>query len=261
MNRNLNLNLSEIKKDIPSSDDDDKEEDEEDVELINVDLIFNTKSNWYQKSEVYWNGQDATEDAMTGGFPQYNEFDIAQSEKFISKYQKSFGMGRERVADCGCGVGRVSRMLLQRYFDNIDLIEPIPKFLSIACSSLQKSNVKFTAFNTGLQNFEPNALYDAFWIQWPIMYMTDKDAVAFLKRASQHLAPNGKIFVKDNLGTQDLSAPKEYGSFDADDHSLCRTYLHYKSIFEEAGLKILESERLEEWGKDLLPLYLFVLSL
>ena len=234
-------------------------------EEVDPDQIFQIhKDNWYKKSLEYWSSVDPTEAAMTGGASIYDEYDISQSKEFLEKYQRSNQLGNNRIADCGSGVGRVSRQVLQYYFKQIDLIEPVQHLLEKSLEILQNnatdSNAPiYTPINLSLQNWEPNEIYDAFWIQWPLMNLTDQDAIQFLIRAANHLSSNGKIFIKDNLGDWDFKAPKTRGFFDSNDNSFCRTFSHFMEIFHKAGLKVIDGGKVKKWDPKLLPLCLFVL--
>lgn len=47
--------------------------------------------------------------------------------------------GRLRALDCGAGIGRVTKLLLQRHFSKVDLVEQNPAFLKEAKSYLGPS--------------------------------------------------------------------------------------------------------------------------
>lgn len=44
----------------------------------------------------------------------------------------SGGPGNAKALDCGAGIGRITKHLLQRHFQSIDLVEQNPKFLEKA---------------------------------------------------------------------------------------------------------------------------------
>ncbi|KAF9689363.1 hypothetical protein SADUNF_Sadunf01G0084600 [Salix dunnii] len=51
------------------------------------------------------------------------------------------GIDRHLVAlDCGSGIGRITKNLLIRYFNEVDLLEPVSHFLDAACESLLQEN-------------------------------------------------------------------------------------------------------------------------
>jgi protein N-terminal methyltransferase len=49
------------------------------------------------------------------------------------------GPGNQRALDCGAGIGRITKHLLQRHFLKIDLAEQNPKFLEKAKDYLHDS--------------------------------------------------------------------------------------------------------------------------
>jgi protein N-terminal methyltransferase len=220
------------------------------------------KSDWYETSSAYWAKQTPSVDGMLGGYEQLTGFDCFHSRDLIEKYQTAHKnpLGKLCVADCGCGIGRVSHYVLSDYFSEIDLIDPVEHFLTEAVKLLSKSKVTVRQFVSGAQDWVPDRAYDAFWIQWVIMYMTDDDAVAFLQRCKAHLRPNGKIFVKDNLGSKKLDKPKERAEFFEEDRGICRVYSHYLELFASAGVKVVESERQKGWPEDMLALFTWVLQ-
>ncbi|KAF4731946.1 Alpha N-terminal protein methyltransferase 1B [Perkinsus olseni] len=98
------------------------------------------------------------------------------------------------VADCGAGIGRVSREVLTQRFQTIDLVEPCANLLESAQKTL---NPAATApcrverfLQMGVQDFNPEiGRYDVIWNQWCLLYLTDEDLVAYLKRCKAALAP------------------------------------------------------------------------
>lgn len=71
--------------------------------------------------------------------------------------------------DCGAGIGRVSKNLLLKNFDNVEMVEVTKNFISEATNylgeDLAKQVLKFHC--CGLQDFFPEAnKYDCIWIQW-----------------------------------------------------------------------------------------------
>ena len=114
------------------------------------------------------------------------------------------GCAASAIADCGAGIGRVSREVLLRVFDRGDLVEVNPKFVEQAkrcvgttrartllglliCSTLSGENPfvggrsrdltdgrleRFIC--SGLQDFTPEAgRYDAIWSQWVLGHLND----------------------------------------------------------------------------------------
>ena len=236
---------------------------EEEPRVADPDQVFQEyKDGWYQTSTEYWARQDSSVNGMLGGFRELTGVDVLDSEALIDKYQsvRRNPLGREVVADCGCGIGRVSQYCLASHFSHIDLIDPVEHFVDKAVEVLKDENVTTTKIVAGIQDWSPARDYDAYWIQWAIMYLTDEDAIAFLKRCKAKLRPNGLIFVKDNIADSNIKSKREEAQFFVDDRGICRAYCHYLELFEKAGLKTVEIVKQKDWPEDLLPLYTFVLK-
>lgn len=242
-------------------------DENEEVQTADPDKVFEKyKDDWYNVSTAYWSKQEKTADGMLGGFQSLTGFDTLGSREIIEKYQnpgrksKLTKLGNEIIADCGAGIGRVSHFVLVDYFKSIDLIDPVSDFLEVAKQTLAEDKVQVRTFVEGIQTWTPSCDYDAYWIQWAIMYLTDVDAINFLKRCKQHLKKNGYIFVKDNLACANLKEVKEKATFYVEDRGICRVFAHYLALFKAAGLNLIEAAKQENWPSDLLPLYTFVLQ-
>lgn len=241
-------------------------EEEDSFQTANPDAIFEKyKDSWYNVSTSYWAKQEKTVDGMLGGYHELTGFDTLSSREIIEKYQnpprklKLRKLGSSRIADCGCGIGRVSHFALADYFQIIDLIDPVADFIEEAKKLLSEDVVQINTYVSGIQDWVPTTEYDAFWVQWAIMYLKDEDAINFLKRCKEHLNPNGYIFIKDNISSSDLKLQKQKATFYVEDRGICRVYSHYLDLFKQAGLQLVESTPQENWPSDLLPVYTFVL--
>jgi protein N-terminal methyltransferase len=219
-------------------------------------------TDWYPVATGYWARQEASVNGMLGGFEQLTGFDILSAREFIEKYQsrRKNPLGKQSVADCACGIGRVAKWALADYFAEIDLVDAVAHFLDQAADVVAKEGATVRKIVSGIQEWIPDRDYDAFWIQWGLMYLTDVDCVNFLRRCKQHLKPNGLIFVKDNLASADVKAARDTAQFFKEDRGLCRAYQHYCDLFKEANLQFVEGERLKQWPSYMLPLYTFILQ-
>ena len=106
----------------------------------------------------------------------------------------------DKVADCGAGIGRVSKFLLLPRFKHVDLVEQSPRLLEASADYIgPPDNARTTAVLIGLQDFspEPNS-YDIIWIQWVIGHLHDLDFISFFRRCSAGLREGGLIILKDN---------------------------------------------------------------
>ena len=94
--------------------------------------------------------------------------------------------GKERALDCGAGIGRITKHLLQRHFKCVDLVEQNKAFLEkaveyVGCEDTEKPKKQF--FCSGLQDFVPQCqTYDVIWCQWVLGHLTDTHLIEFFKR-------------------------------------------------------------------------------
>ena len=233
-------------------------DNEESVVIADPEKVFQeNKEGWYEKSEKYWEKQDKSDNGMVGGHTEICKADIEQSCELIAKYQQKFKLGRTKCADCGCGIGRVTDECLSKFFSECDLVDPVQSFIDEAVKKVG-GKMKTRSFVTGVQNWEPDTKYDLIWCQWSIMYLTDVDAVAFLKRCKQALNENGIICIKDNIASANKKEKKSNAQFFKEDNGICRTFSHYKILFAMADLELIECEKQKDYPEELLPLYLFV---
>ena len=59
---------------------------------------------------------------MLGGFAKISHTDIEGSSKLLKLLLKEEeGPGRARALDCGAGIGRITKHLLTKFFDSVDL--------------------------------------------------------------------------------------------------------------------------------------------
>ncbi len=118
--------------------------------------------------------------------------DIDGSSKFLKGLFKiddggRGGPGNRRALDCGAGIGRITKHLLQRHFGQVDLVEQNQKFLDQANKYLGPQVVKKVGrlFCSGLQDFEPEkGAYDLIWCQWVLGHLTEPDLEAFFRRCA-----------------------------------------------------------------------------
>ncbi len=104
--------------------------------------------------------------------------------------------------------------------------------------------------------------------------LTDDDLVAFIKRASEHLAPGGHICIKDNVS--------KHGFYlDKDDNSVCRwglsiaslllvcfaAFAHSRStpaqvreILKRTGLTVVKEQIQRGFPPELFPVYMWAIA-
>ncbi|XP_059667613.1 alpha N-terminal protein methyltransferase 1 isoform X2 [Cornus florida] len=209
------------------------------------------KSEWYREGVGYWEGVEASVDGVLGGFGHVNEPDIKGSEVFLNTlFAERFDGGRNRhlvALDCGSGIGRVSKNLLIRYFNEVDVLEPVSHFLEAARENLAPENLMVSDMHKAanfycvpLQEFTPNAgRYDVIWVQWCIGHLADDDFVSFFNRAKGGLKPGGFFILKENIARSGFILDKE-------DRSITRSDLYFKELFNRCGLHVYKSKYIVE---------------
>jgi len=213
------------------------------------------EDEWYSKGAQYWMSVDSNVEGMLGGFGCISTIDVAGSAQFLAELKKGMPHLQRRLAlDCGAGIGRVTRDLLCKFFEKVDLVDQNPKFIEEAKVQLQaKDNIE-NFFVSGLQDFEPQPnRYDVIWIQWVVGQLQDDHFVGFLQKCQKALAPNGSIVVKDNVSRKGFI-------IDNEDSSVTRSRDHMVAIFRESGLKIVKEKTQEGFPRELFPVIMFALQ-
>ncbi|XP_010243926.1 PREDICTED: alpha N-terminal protein methyltransferase 1 isoform X2 [Nelumbo nucifera] len=224
------------------------------------------KTEWYRKGVGYWEGVEASVDGVLGGYGHVDEADVKGSEAFLKNLLVDrFGSGlrnRHLVAlDCGSGIGRITKNLLLRYFNEVDLVEPVSHFLEAARESLVPENSTISDMHKAvnfyllpLQEFTPEAgRYDVIWVQWCIGQLSDDDFVSFFKRAMAGLKPDGFFVVKENVA-------KSGFVLDKDDQSITRSDLYFKELFNQCGLHLYKSKDQKGFPEELFAVKMYALT-
>lgn len=226
------------------------------------------KTQWYRDGVSYWEGVKANMDGVLGGFANVNEPDISCSEDFLNillseRFPPAADARRQPLValDCGSGIGRVTKNLLIRYFNEVDLLEPVSHFLETARETLalgcQTNSDMHKAVNfycVPLQDFTPDtARYDVIWIQWCIGHLTDEDFVSFFKRAKVGLKPGGFFVLKENIARSGFV-------LDNEDRSVTRSDLYFKELFSRCGLHVYKSKDQKGFPEELFAVKMYALT-
>lgn len=103
-----------------------------------------------------------------GGFEDYSDLDIKGSRDFMLQCLSKLGLPKQKQRntkslDCGAGVGRVSNLLLKKFYSEVHLIEVAEPLIEEAKNVLKDYPSKF--FCTSLHTVEPDDKYDVIWAQ------------------------------------------------------------------------------------------------
>ncbi|KAI9293275.1 hypothetical protein K502DRAFT_306556 [Neoconidiobolus thromboides FSU 785] len=191
------------------------------------------KVDFYKDADTYWNSVDTSIDGMLGGFSELDAPDVKQSLQLLTEINLK---DKIRALDCGAGIGRVSKNVLSKVFEKVDLLEQNKKLIIRAKEELGEKEGFEEFFNIGMQEFTPGEKkYDCIWIQWVIGHLTDDDLVSFFERCKKGLKDNGYIVIKDNIS--------KFGYvMDEVDSSFTRSDEIFKTIFKKSDLKLIKEK-------------------
>ncbi|XP_016557978.2 alpha N-terminal protein methyltransferase 1 isoform X2 [Capsicum annuum] len=190
------------------------------------------KSQWYNKGIKYWQGVEATMDGVLGGYGHVNAADIKASEDFLNAILAErfpdAGRGRRLVAlDCGSGIGRVTKNLLIRYFNEVDLLEPVLHFLESARVNLAPENLMVSELH--------------------------KAANFYCVPLQVGLKPGGLFILKENIARTGFV-------LDNEDKSLTRSDSYFKELFNQCGLYIYKMKDQKEFPDELFAVKIYALT-
>lgn len=215
---------------------------------------------WYKDAFNYWEDEEKcpiTDDGVLGGYGALTEADTRDSNVFIDLLKLNRPELRfDVVADCGAGIGRVTKNLLLPRFKNVHLIEQSPRLTEAAPAYLgEEAKGRITCFVQGLQDFQPPcATYDVIWIQWVIGHLHDLDFVNFFRRCATGLRPGGVIILKDNTTANCTFL------VDKEDSSVARHAEYIRLLLRLAGLNIILEREQEGFPEELLPVTMFAIE-
>ncbi|KAL6341146.1 hypothetical protein AAG906_032262 [Vitis piasezkii] len=126
---------------------------------------------------------EASMNGVLGGYGHVNDVDVKGNEVFLKT------------------------LFFERYFNEVDLVEPTSHFLEVARETLASRKLMFSDMHKAanfycvpLQDSTPEAgKYDVIWIQWCIGQLADDDFISFFKRVKVGLKPGGFFVLKENI--------------------------------------------------------------
>lgn len=220
------------------------------------------ETKWYATAQEFWDSPEncpITHDGVLQGFGFLTPSDTEGSNAFLDELAiRNPSLQFGRVADCGAGMGRVSKHLLLPRFQHVDLIEQSPRLSAATAQYLdsEADQSRTTCIVQGLQDFTPDPnTYDVIWIQWVIGHIFDLDAIMFFKRCAAGLKPNGVIVLKDNIASKDYTFV-----VDKEDSSVARSMVYIKLLITLSGLKIDLEKVQTGFPSELTPVMMFAMS-
>lgn len=220
-------------------------------------------STWYDRAAQYYEENcPASLDGVLGGFANITDLDLEGSKRFIRELEAlhpSFQWSSGAAAECGAGIGRVTKgLLISLGVTQCDLIESSARLIAAAPDYLGEAvgQCKCRFFCLGLQEWYPSAsTYSMIWVQWVFCYLTDEDAVAFLKRCSESLVEGGVIVLKENTCDKD-----DDFIVDVDDASVTRSVPYLIQLAEKAGLRLRLQTLQDDFPDEIYPVPMLALE-
>ncbi|EGR29557.1 phosphoethanolamine n-methyltransferase, putative [Ichthyophthirius multifiliis] len=221
-------------------------------------------AQWYLKAAQYWENTEATTNGVLGGFGILHEPDIHDSNEFLDFLNKNFGLQYGRVIDCGAGTGRITKELLLKHFQTVDVVDQNPKYIEHMAQEFNSNPQVQLYITSGLQSLNFTELYDCIWIQWVSNYLTDDDFINFLTRCKNALKKNvnlktclftllyfckqfyikGIIIVKENIANSGFVVDKE-------DNSVTRSEQLFLELFNQVQLVLVADQLQSNFPKEL----------
>ncbi|XP_057503561.1 alpha N-terminal protein methyltransferase 1 isoform X2 [Actinidia eriantha] len=190
------------------------------------------KTQWYTQGVGYWESVEASEDGVLGGYGHVNDPDIKSSEAFLNTLLSDQFTDEKRnrhlvVLDCGAGIGRVTRNLLIRYFNEVDLLEPVSHFLEAAREKLAPEHL--------------------------VVSDSHKASNFYCLPLQGGLKPGGLFVLKENIARAGFVLDKE-------DWSVTRSDSYFKELFQHCGLHIYKSKDQKGFPEELFPVKMYALT-
>jgi galactose mutarotase-like enzyme len=216
--------------------------------------------SWYERAAEYYERNCSTDlEGVLGGFATISDIDLEGSRIFTDELARtrpsSFSWSDGAALECGAGIGRVTKgLLLDLDVWRCDLVESNSRLLSEAPDFIGNGAERCRFFCAALQDWNSprdGTRYSIIWIQWVFCYLTDDDAVDFLRRCAASLVDGGMIVLKENT----CSGSDDY-VVDIDDASLTRSVPYLMVIAKESGLKLVLQKQQTNFPDDIFPVYM-----
>jgi hypothetical protein len=232
------------------------------VQASQRDIFYQSNASWWMAGG-YGGATDDEEMIGDEGGAADAEEGLAFLDKLLDVNSRAHAvpsthtplMQRKLAVDVGAGLGRVTRGILLKRYDEIQLIEGNPAYCKLCKLKIGKKKATRCVFTQCyLQDITPEILggrpVDLIWIQWTLQYLTDLDVVKCLKTLALGMRPFvGVIIVKENrpYGT----AREDRFQMDTpggphERYDITRSDAHHRLLFQMAGLNVISMERGEE---------------
>lgn len=218
----------------------------------------------YTDAISYWTNTPATVTGVLGGYGEETvvpTMDVLGSQHFLRKLKSRMvpPTNYKKIGvDIGAGIGRVTKNMLSKQCDIVDLVEPVKPFceqMETELNDLKLQGKIGEIYQVGMQDWTPEeGKYWIIWCQWCVGHLPDEQLILFFKRCIKGLQPNGTIIVKEN------NTPTDQDDFDDTDSSVTRSDTTFKELFEKSGLKLIATDRQKGLPKELYPVRMYALK-
>jgi len=193
---------------------------------------------------------------MLGGFESLSATDVAGSFGFVRSLLNPGDSRSPPIAlDVAAGIGRVTKLLLSKFCQEVDLLERNTAFLDESLKVLKGVPQVANRFCSSMEAFIFPRKYGLIWIQWAVIYLCDDDFVRFFSRCREALVSRDSlIIVKDNC----TRASKTF-VLDRTDCSVTRSAFHLQLLFAASGLKIVKEANASGFPPELYPVKMWAL--
>lgn len=97
---------------------------------------------------------NCTDDGVLGGYGKLTPMDVIGSNKFLDQILAIRpSLKFHRAADCGAGIGRVTKHFLLSRFEHVDLVEQSPRLLASSIDYIGADATRTSRIEVGLQVF------------------------------------------------------------------------------------------------------------
>ena len=223
---------------------------------LNRDEWYATNKEWWRQEAGGGYGGHTDEEAMIGD--QGGEADGVEGLAFLDRVVDDNNRHNNkkhkfvRAIDAGAGVGRVTKHILLKRYDTVQLVEGDAGWSKRSKTYLGKKRAARCTFTCSrIEDLLPDdrrddsSRVDLVWLQWTLQYLTDADAVETLQNLASHMIlKTGILIVKENRpyggGAADrfqMETPDGSGRYD-----ITRSDDHHRLLFHRAGLTVNQAE-------------------
>ena len=217
------------------------------------DIWYATNNDWWRHDKGGGYGGSTDEEAMIGD--RGGEADGIEGLAFLDRVIMESSLQNNKIKfvkaiDAGAGVGRVTKLILLKRYDTVQLVEADSgwsKRSKIYLGRKRSARCTFTCSRIEelLPDRDDSRSVNLIWLQWTLQYLTDADVVITLEKLAACLIPRtGILIVKENrpygaarADRFQMDTPVGSGRYD-----ITRSDNHHRWLFQRAGLTVSQTE-------------------